>query len=258
MRPRIVGGVAGWAAAVTPLIAVNVASFAGLFDFASMAVAGAAALLGGILLGGAIAGGIAGRPRGGYAGGALAGAQAGGIVALLYGATALALVLVTSVADSAPPLLVDSLAGIVRMVVAVAFVAALVVATAFAAGLLSGRRMQAPLAMAPAGKAAARTPGHSGGFGHSPAAMRGTGRGEDPGWIPPARQDSPRARYDMRNGGDPRSTGSRPRSAQSAAAPRRAGVAGREEDQRSAVPPSRSAERTPRAVPRGAEEGRRW
>ncbi|HEV2457369.1 MAG TPA: hypothetical protein VGS80_03320 [Ktedonobacterales bacterium] len=232
MRPRIVGGVAGWAAAVTPLIAVNVASLAGLFDFATMAVAGALALLGGILLGGAIAGGIAGRPRGAYAGGALAGAQAGGIVALLYGATALALVLVTSVADTAPPLLVDNLAGIVRMMVAVVFVAALVVAIAFAAGWLSGQRRQAPVAMTPTHQAAAPTPGQSGGFGRSAAAMHGTGRGEEPEWIPPARQDTPRARYDMRNGGDPRSTGSRPRSAQSAPSPRRAGVAGREDGRR--------------------------
>ena len=232
MRPRIVGGAAGWAAAVTPLVAVNLASFAGLFDFQSMAVAGAMALLGGILLGGAIAGGIAGRPREEYAGGALAGAVAGGILALLYGATALTLVLITSIADSAPPLLVDSLAGIVRMVVAVLFIAALMVTTAFVAGWLSGRRMQAPVAVISTGKAAARSPRQSGGYGRSAAPVRSAGMGDEPGWVPPARQGAPRARYDTRNSGDSRSSGSRPRQAQSAPSARRTGVAGHEDGRR--------------------------
>jgi hypothetical protein len=232
MRPRIVGGVAGWAAAVTPLVAVNVASLTGLFDFASMAMAGTLALLVGILLGGALAGGIAGRPRVAYPGGALAGAQAGGIVALLYGVTALALVLVTSVFDSAPPLLMDNLAGIVRMLVAVLFVAALVVATALVTGWLSGRKMQLPAATTLPGKAAVRMPAQSGGYGRSAAPIRSGGRGNESGWTPPSQRGASRARYDTESGGDPRSSGSRPREEHSAPSARRSGSAGRQDGRR--------------------------
>src|SRR5215831_15931623 len=102
MRARIIGGVIGWLVAVLPLVAVNLAGLAAIFDFGEMVLAGAVALGGGLLLGGLLAGYLGGRPRPDSLGGATAGAAAGGVAALLYLPTVLVLVLAASAADSAP------------------------------------------------------------------------------------------------------------------------------------------------------------
>ena len=61
----IAGGIAGWLAAVLPLLGVNIAGYANVFDTETAVVAGASALIGGILLGGLVTGLIAGRSSGG-------------------------------------------------------------------------------------------------------------------------------------------------------------------------------------------------
>ncbi|MFI5272626.1 MAG: hypothetical protein ACHQ4H_06285 [Ktedonobacterales bacterium] len=146
MRARITGGVVGWFVAILPLVAVNVANIAAIFNFQEMVLAGAVAIAVGLLLGGALAGALGGRRRPRNRGGAVGGAAAGGIFAALYLVTLLVLLALSSAFDSAPVLLQDGFWGIIRMLTALAFVAALPIAVAVAAGTLAGRRPPARVA----------------------------------------------------------------------------------------------------------------
>jgi hypothetical protein len=124
------GGIAGWLVGTLPLVAVNVAGFLGLFSFQDTLVAGGIALLGGILLGGIIAGSIAGRARAALA--------SGGIAALLFVLTIVALEVVTAVTDIAPPLVAagENVQDTIRAVAVLVFAAALLLAVSLVTGTI--------------------------------------------------------------------------------------------------------------------------
>lgn len=88
MRP-LRDGIAGGLCALLPLVVVNALGYLGLVDTVHVLIAGALALVGSPLLGGAVVGLLAGRPDRGHVGGAagvlVPGAIAGGVclVALL-------------------------------------------------------------------------------------------------------------------------------------------------------------------------------
>jgi hypothetical protein len=137
MSGRIGGGVAGWIAGVLPLLAVNVADYVGFFTFDEAVVAGTAALVAGIVLGGGVAGYIGGRTRPGRPGGAVAAAPAGMLAALLFALSEGALLVGTSIRTSA----VDfSALEWIRRGLTVIFFAALLLGIALLAGAVSGRR----------------------------------------------------------------------------------------------------------------------
>jgi hypothetical protein len=169
MRSRILGGLVSWLVAVLPLVAVNLAGLAAIFDFGETVLAGAVALVGGLLVGGALAGYLGGRPRPGNPGGAAGGAATGAIAALIYLPTVLALVLAASAADSASLLVQQTDAqgtgvptidvqGTIGMLMALLFVAVLLVGLAALAGAVAGRRAYVPSAGKPARRGAASVP----------------------------------------------------------------------------------------------------
>jgi hypothetical protein len=124
------GGIAGWLVGALPLVGVNVAGFLGLFSFQDTLVAGGIALLGGILLGGIAAGSIAGRARAALA--------SGGIAALLFVFTIVALEVVTAVTDVAPPLVAagENVQDAIRAVAVLVFAAALLLAVSLVTGTI--------------------------------------------------------------------------------------------------------------------------
>lgn len=124
------GGIAGWIVGVLPLVAVNVAGISGLLDFQDTLVAGGIALLGGIFLGGIVAGSIAGRARAALA--------SGGIAALLFVLTIVALEVVTAITDVAPPLVADgeNVQDTIRAVAVLVFAAALLLAVSLVTGTI--------------------------------------------------------------------------------------------------------------------------
>jgi hypothetical protein len=90
---RIVGGLLGWIASVTPLIVVNIFGAIGVLSWDDAFVASAVALLAGPLLGGLLAGYVAGRRGREQTSGARAASLAGGLVAALYFISVLGLVI---------------------------------------------------------------------------------------------------------------------------------------------------------------------
>ncbi|HEU5441130.1 MAG TPA: hypothetical protein VFU88_17725 [Ktedonobacterales bacterium] len=169
MRSRILGGLVSWLVAVLPLVAVNLAGLAALFDFGEMILAGAVALVGGLLCGGVLAGYLGGRPRPGHPGGAAAGAATGATAALVYLPTVLVLVLAASAADSASLLVQQTspqdsgaqttdVQGTIGMLMALLFVCVLLVGIAALTGAIVGRRGSVPPAKAAARRGAASLP----------------------------------------------------------------------------------------------------
>lgn len=124
------GGIAGWLVGALPLVAVNVAGFLGIFSFQDTLMAGGIALLGGILLGGIVAGSIAGRARAALA--------SGGIAALLFVLTIIALEVVTAVTDIAPPVVAAgaNVQDALRAVGVLVFAAALLLAVSLVTGTI--------------------------------------------------------------------------------------------------------------------------
>jgi hypothetical protein len=142
MARRVIAGILGCAAGVLPLVLVNVlVNGAGIFgDLETMAaqnavLLGAAALLGGILLGGTLAGWIAGRR-----GGAVAGGVAGIIAGVLYAITVILLVVGGARQGWGPPI---AALHPIRTSAAIILVAGLLTAVALGVGALAGRG-QAP------------------------------------------------------------------------------------------------------------------
>jgi len=133
---RIAGGVVGWLAAVLPLLGVNIAGYAGVFDTGTAVIAGAAALLGGILLGAVVTGLLAGRPSAKRAGGAAAALPAGIIAAALYVVSLIAVVELAIQIQAAPAIVA---AHPVRIAGAIVCLGAILLGLALLVATLVGR-----------------------------------------------------------------------------------------------------------------------
>jgi hypothetical protein len=135
MGRRVIGGIAGWIIGALPLIAVNLATYVGLY-IDNPVLAGATALLGGLLLGGITSGLIGGRPSRLVSGGAIGAGVSGGISAVLYAVTIIALVIFAPSLGGLPSLPVDQL---VHVIIAVLFCAALLLGVSMLTGMFAGR-----------------------------------------------------------------------------------------------------------------------
>lgn len=133
----IAGGVAGWIAAMLPLVGVNIAGYADVFDTQTAIIAGAVALALSIVLGGLVSGLIAGRSSPARKGGAAAALPAGVIAALLYAVSLIAVVLI-AVRSNVAPAVVS--AHYLRVSGAILCLGAIQVGIALAAGMRAGRR----------------------------------------------------------------------------------------------------------------------
>ena len=133
----IAGGIAGWLAAMAPLLGVNIAGYANVFDSNTAVVAGAAALFGGILLGGLATGLIAGRPSLARTGGAPATLLAGGLSAFLYVISLITVVMVAIRVGAAPTVVA---AHPLRISGAVICLGAILLGISLLVGVLAGKR----------------------------------------------------------------------------------------------------------------------
>lgn len=133
----IAGGIAGWLAAVAPLLAVNIAGYASVFDSDTAVIAGAIALIGSIALGGLAAGLVAGRPSATRAGGALTALPAGILAAVLYIASLMTVVVVAIRIDAAPSVVANHP---VRITGAVVCLGAILLGMSLVFGFIAGRR----------------------------------------------------------------------------------------------------------------------
>lgn len=134
---RIAGGVAGWVAALLPLLGVNIAGYANVLDTQTAVIAGAAALAGGIILGGLVSGLVAGRPTPTRSGGMSGALPAGLVAAGLYAASLIVLVVVAIRMDVAPPVVAEHY---FRITGAIIFLGALMLGVSLLMGMLAGRR----------------------------------------------------------------------------------------------------------------------
>lgn len=133
----IVGGIAGWLAAMAPLLGVNIAGYANVFDSNTAVIAGAAALLGSILLGGLVTGLIAGRSSSVRAGGALATLPAGILAAFLFIISLITVVMVAIRVGAAPTVVAEHP---LRISGAVVCLGAILLGVSLLVGLLTGKR----------------------------------------------------------------------------------------------------------------------
>jgi hypothetical protein len=133
----IVGGIAGWLAAMAPLLGVNIAGYANVFDSNTAVIAGAAALLGSILLGGLVTGLIAGRSSSARAGGALATLPAGILAAFLYSISLITVVMVAIRVGAAPTVVAEHP---LRISGAVVCLGAILLGMSLLVGVLAGKR----------------------------------------------------------------------------------------------------------------------
>ena len=141
MAARISGGFVGWIAGVLPLAIVNVFEYFGIYYFDQPALAGAAALVGGIVLGGIVAGIIGGRARRNDPGGTVGALLSGGVAAFLYAVSLIAVLYIARSFDAPPPIIARHP---VRISVAIIFFAVLLLGISVLTGALTGRRNAAP------------------------------------------------------------------------------------------------------------------
>ncbi|HEY1390065.1 MAG TPA: hypothetical protein VGF38_16120 [Ktedonobacterales bacterium] len=134
----IVGGIAGWLAAMAPLLGVNIAGYANVFDSNTAVIAGAVALLGSILLGGLVTGLIAGRSSSARAGGVLATMPAGVLAAFLYSISLITVVMVAIRVEAAPTVVAEHP---LRISGAVVCLGAILLGMSLLIGVLTGKRM---------------------------------------------------------------------------------------------------------------------
>ncbi len=134
----IVGGIAGWLAAMAPLLGVNIAGYANVFDSNTAVIAGAAALLGSILLGGLVTGLIAGRSSPARTGGALATLPAGILAAFLYIISLITVVMVAIRVGAAPTVVAEHP---LRISGAVVCLGAILLGMSLLIGVITGKRM---------------------------------------------------------------------------------------------------------------------
>jgi len=137
----IAGGIAGWLAAVLPLLGVNIAGYANVFDTETAVVAGASALIGGILLGGIVTGLIAGRSSAARAGGATMVLPAGSMAGALYAISLVAVVMVAIRTNAAPAVVAEHP---IRITVAILCLGAILLGISLVVGMVAGRRGSAP------------------------------------------------------------------------------------------------------------------
>ena len=135
----IAGGIAGWLAAMAPLLGVNIAGYANVFDSNTAVIAGAAALFGGILLGGLAPGLIAGRPSpsSACAGGAPATLPAGVLAAFLYSISLITVVMVAIRVGAAPTVVAEHP---LRISGAIVCLGAILLGMSLLVGMLTGKR----------------------------------------------------------------------------------------------------------------------
>ncbi|HKW19813.1 MAG TPA: hypothetical protein VJO13_00440 [Ktedonobacterales bacterium] len=133
----IAGGIAGWLAAMAPLLGVNIAGYANVFDSNTAVIAGAAALLGSILLGGLVTGLIAGRSSSTRVGGALATLPAGILAAFLYIISLITVVMVAIRVGAAPTVVAEHP---LRISGAVVCLGAILLGMSLLVGVLTGKR----------------------------------------------------------------------------------------------------------------------
>ena len=133
----IVGGIAGWLAAMAPLLGVNIAGYANVFDSNTAVIAGGAALLGSILLGGLVTGLIAGRSSSARNGGALATLPAGILAAFLYVISLITVVMVAIRVGAAPTVVAEHP---LRISGAVVCLGAILLGMSLLVGVLTGKR----------------------------------------------------------------------------------------------------------------------
>lgn len=133
---RIAVGVVGWLAAVLPLLGVNIAGYANVFDTSTAVIAGAAALLGGIVLGAVVTGLLAGRPSAKRAGGAATTLPAGGVGAALYAVSLIVVVQVAIHIQAAPAIVA---AHPIRIAFAIICLGAILLGLALVVGTLAAR-----------------------------------------------------------------------------------------------------------------------
>ena len=133
----IVGGIGGWLAAMAPLLGVNIAGYASVFDSNTAVIAGAAALFGSILLGGLATGLIAGRPSSGRTGAASATLPAGVLAAFLYIISLITVVMVAIRIGAAPTVVAEHP---LRISGAVVCLGAILLGMSLLVGVLTGKR----------------------------------------------------------------------------------------------------------------------
>ena len=137
---RIVGGLLGWIASLTPLIVVNIFGALGVLSWDDAFVVSAVALIAGPALGGLVAGYVAGHPDRASASGARAAALAGGMVAALYFLSILGLVIFALRPETIPATLQEHPLRSALAVIALAIFALFAIGVAFFVGAWFDRR----------------------------------------------------------------------------------------------------------------------
>ncbi len=131
MAWRIVGGIGGWLASLAPLVVVNALALVTAISPDVISLAGGAALIVGIALGGLTAGLLGGKR------GAWGGTVAGAIAAVLFAASLIGLVYALHAQHQLPNLVELHL---LRAIGAIGFIACLILAVAAGVGVLAGGR----------------------------------------------------------------------------------------------------------------------
>jgi hypothetical protein len=137
---RIVGGLLGWIASVTPLIVVNIFGALGVLSWDDAFVVSALALIAGPILGGLVAGYVAGHPDRATASGAREAGVVGGIAAALYFVSIMGLVIFALRPETIPATLQEHPLRSMLAVIALAIFALFAVGVAFFVGAWFDRR----------------------------------------------------------------------------------------------------------------------
>lgn len=129
MAARIWGGIAGWLVAILPLLAVNALEYFGIYYFPDPVLAGLAALVIGLALGGIVAA-LVGKRRGGMSGAAISGVLA----AVLYSVSLIGLLFAARSLDALPSLITEHP---LRVSAGILFFAALMLLASLVTGALT-------------------------------------------------------------------------------------------------------------------------
>lgn len=130
MAARIWGGIAGWLVAILPLLAVNALEYFGIYYFPDPVLAGLAALIAGLALGGIVAA-LVGKQRGGMPGAVISGVLA----AILYSVSLIGLLFAARSLDALPALITGHP---LHVSAAILFFAALMLLVSLVTGALTG------------------------------------------------------------------------------------------------------------------------
>jgi hypothetical protein len=131
---RVVGGLLGWIASVTPLIVFNIFGALGVLSWDDAFVVSAVVLIAGPILGGLVAGYVAGHPDRASASGAREAGVAGGIAAALYFLSITGLVIFALRPETIPATLQEHPLRSTLAVIALAIFALFAVGVAFFVG----------------------------------------------------------------------------------------------------------------------------